>query len=131
MARYTALFGRGPSWRGRVPGARHAWFQLANIAIEVIAADGEGSVGDNVRLWLETREEGPTAIGFATPAFGEACRVLARRGVAVQPPEETRSIDEAGTERVWRYAMADSTATRGIQLFLVDRGDESWPGLAR
>ncbi|HZC18000.1 MAG TPA: VOC family protein [Caulobacteraceae bacterium] len=129
VARYTAMFGRAPGWTGRLPGARHAWFQLANVAIEVIAADGDGIVGERTRLWLADREEGPTAMGFATPAFDEARRTLERRGVLLDPPEESRSIDDAGRERVWRYVMARPATTRGIELFLVDRGEAAapWP----
>ena len=129
VARYTAMLGRAPSWIGRYGGARHAWFQLSNIALEVIAADGDGVTGDNVRLWLEDRDEGPSALGFATPAFDEARRMLERRGVAVRPPEQMRSLDEAGRERVWRVAMTDASTTRGLQLFLVEREASAapWP----
>jgi catechol 2,3-dioxygenase-like lactoylglutathione lyase family enzyme len=129
VARYSALFGRAPSWIGRLPGARHAWFQLANVAIEVIAEDGDGIVGERTRLWFADRAEGPTALGFATPAFDAARRTLERRGVLLEPPEESRSIDDAGRERVWRYVMAKPATTRGIQLFLVERDEDAapWP----
>jgi catechol 2,3-dioxygenase-like lactoylglutathione lyase family enzyme len=128
VVRYTAMFGRAPSWVGRLPGARHAWFQLANIAveviaIEVIAADGDGPDGDSVRQWFGDREEGPSALGFATPAFDDARRTLERRGVVLDPSQEARSIDDEGREHVWRYVMARPATTRGIQLFLVDRGE--------
>ncbi len=129
VARATAMLGRAPSWIGRYGGARHAWFQLSNIALEVIAADGDGATGDNIRLWLEDRDEGPSAIGFSTPAFDEARRTLDRRGIAVQPPEAMRSIDESGREHILRFAMAGAATTRGLQLFLVDRdaSAETWP----
>jgi len=128
VARCSALFGRAPSWIGRLDGARHAWFQLANIAIEVIAADGDGATGDNIRLWLEDRAEGPSALGFATPAFDEARRMLDRRGVPMAAPEEARSVGDDGRERTWRYAMADSAATRGVlsAVYLKDPSDPRW-----
>jgi catechol 2,3-dioxygenase-like lactoylglutathione lyase family enzyme len=130
VERYGLLFGRGASWIGALDGARHAWFQLANIAIEVIAADGEGKTGDNIRRWFEQGGgEGPSALGFATPAFDEARRMLDRRGVGMRAAEESRSLDAAGQERSWRHAMADAANTRGIQLFLVDRPERgpAWP----
>jgi catechol 2,3-dioxygenase-like lactoylglutathione lyase family enzyme len=129
VARYTAMLGRTPSWIGRFAGARHAWFQLSNIALEVIAADGDGATGDNIRLWLEDRDEGPSAIGFSTPVFEEARRMLERRGVAVQPPEAMRSVDETGREHVLRFAMTKASSTRGLQLFLVEREVSAapWP----
>ncbi|HLK23818.1 MAG TPA: VOC family protein [Caulobacteraceae bacterium] len=125
ITRFSALFGRAPSWTGRLEGARHAWFQLSNIAIEVIAGDGDGATGD-VRRWLEAGgAEGPSAIGFATPAFGEARRMLARRGVQMGAPEQMRSSGDDGRERTLCYAMADRKATRGVQLFLVDRAENA------
>jgi catechol 2,3-dioxygenase-like lactoylglutathione lyase family enzyme len=129
VGRYTAMLGRAPSWTGRYAGARHAWFQLSNVALEVIQADGDGVTGDTIRLWLEDREEGPSAIGFSTPAFDEARRTLERRGVAVRPPDEMRSVDESGREHVLRFAMTDAAATRGLQLFLVEREASAapWP----
>jgi catechol 2,3-dioxygenase-like lactoylglutathione lyase family enzyme len=127
VARYTAMLGRGPSWIGRHDGARHAWFQLANIALEVIQADGDGATGDNIRLWLEDRDEGPSAIGFSTPAFDDARRTLERRGVSVRPPEEMRSVDESGREHLLRFAMTSASATRGLQLFLVEREASATP----
>jgi len=129
VARYTAMFGRGPSWIGRLDGARHAWFQLANIAIEVVAADGDGATGDNVRLWLKDRDEGPSALGFATPAFDEARRMLDRRGVPMAAAQEAHSIGNDGRQRSWRYAMAEPGATRGVQLFLVEQAERgpAWP----
>lgn len=128
VARYTAMLGRAPSWIGRHDGARRAWYQLSNIALEVVAADGDGATGDNIRLWLETRDEGPSAIGFSTPAFDEVRRTLERRGVAVRVTDEMRAVDEAGREHVLRFAMADAVTTRGVQLFLVERGaDAPWP----
>ncbi len=121
VAGYTAMLGRAPSWIGRHDGARHAWFQLSNVALEVIAADGAGTTGDNIRSWLEDGDEGPSAIGFSTPAFDEARRTLERRGVAVRAPEEMHSVDESGRERVLTFAMTDAVTTRGLQLFLVER----------
>jgi catechol 2,3-dioxygenase-like lactoylglutathione lyase family enzyme len=129
IAGYTAMLGRAPSWIGRHGGARRAWFQLANIALEVIAADGDGATGDNIRLWLEDRDEGPSAIGFSTPAFDDARRTLERRGVAVQPPEEMRAVDESGHDHRLRFAMTDAVTTRGLRLFLAEREASAapWP----
>ena len=129
VGRYTAMLGRAPSWIGRHGGARHAWFQLSNVALEVIAADGDGVTGDNIRLWLEDHVEGPSAIGFSTLAFDEARRTLERRGVAVRPPEAMRSVDESGREHLLRFAMTDAVTTRGLQLFLVEREASAalWP----
>jgi len=129
VARVTAVLGREPNWRGRLAGARHAWFQLTNFALDLISPDGEGPAGEEARARLEKHGEGPSAIGFATPALDAACRMLNRRGVTTSPPAETRSTDDAGRERVWRIAVTRASTTRGLQLFLVQRDETErpWP----
>ena len=49
---YEALLGRAPDWREEAAGARHAWFQLANMAIDLVQPDGPGESGDRVRARL-------------------------------------------------------------------------------
>ena len=127
VAKVQAMLGRAPNWRGRVPGARHAWFQLSNIALDLIAPDGEGEAADAIRARLDKRGEGPGAIGFATDAFDEARRMLDRRGVAMQPVQDERSIGDAGGERGWRLSLARASTTRGLQLFIVEEAAERWP----
>ncbi len=81
-------------------------------------------------LWLEQdRDEGPSALGFATPAFDEARRMLDRRGVPVAVAQEAHSIGNDGRQRSWRYAMAEPGTTRGMQLFLVEQAERgpAWP----
>jgi catechol 2,3-dioxygenase-like lactoylglutathione lyase family enzyme len=121
VSKLAAMFGREPNWRGRLPGVRHAWFQLANFALDVVAPDGEGAAGDGARARLEKYGEGPAGIGFATPALDEAVRMLNRRGVTAGPPEEEHSAGENGGERVWRIALTRPSTTRGVRLFLVER----------
>ena len=55
---YARLFGRTPNWRGTMHGASQVWFQLGNMALDVIAATGEGPVGDTIRARLASHGEG-------------------------------------------------------------------------
>ena len=65
VAAYTALLGRAPNWQGRLgPSVRHAWFQLPNLALDLIAADGDGPDAAVVKARLEKRGEGPAAIAW-------------------------------------------------------------------
>ena len=52
---YRRLLGREPNWIGGDGGARHAWFQLPNMALDVIAPQGEGAFGDTIRAHLDAR----------------------------------------------------------------------------
>jgi catechol 2,3-dioxygenase-like lactoylglutathione lyase family enzyme len=127
VGKLEAMLGRTPDWRGRVPGARHAWFQLSNIALDVIAPDGDGEAADGMRARLDKRGEGLAGIGFATPDFDETLRMLGRRGVAMLPEHEDVSVGDGGGERRWRISLARPSTTRGIQLFIVEAAAERWP----
>jgi len=126
-AKIQAMLGRAPDWRGRVLGARHAWFQLSNIALDVIAPEGDSEAAEAIRARLQKRGEGQAGIGFATPDFDETKRMLERRGVAMLPEHLDRSVGDAGGERTWRISLARPSTTRGIQLFVVEQAAERWP----
>ncbi len=73
---YETIFGRAPSWRGAMPGARHAWFQFPNMALDVIGADGEGPQADAARAEVEKFGEGIWGLGFSVPDLDEAMTSL-------------------------------------------------------
>jgi len=127
VARYTALLGRAPAWIGRMPGLRHAWFQLANIALDVLTPDGEGPAADALRSRLEQHGESPVAIAFAVPALDAACRTLGRRGVEVRPATVETTVDAAGAARSQRIAFARASTTRGLQIFLAEPQPDPFP----
>jgi len=108
-ADYEHLLGHAPSWRGKVGEHRHAWFQLANVALDVIAPEGSGAV------------EGIWGIGFAVQDLDAARRTLTRRGIEVQEPAITRSFNERGETREWRIAIARRGGTGGVTQFFVEQ----------
>src|ERR1700677_3744944 len=77
---FGALLGRRADWRGEAAGARHAWFQLPNMALDIVQADGPGETGDRVRAQIEAHGEGLWGLAFAVSKFDEARRLFARRG---------------------------------------------------
>ena len=64
----------------RRPGARHAWFQLDNMALDLVQPDGPGESGDRVRAQIEAHGEGLWGLAFAVSDLDETRRMLARRG---------------------------------------------------
>jgi catechol 2,3-dioxygenase-like lactoylglutathione lyase family enzyme len=129
VAAYSTLLGRTPNWRGRLEGARHAWFQLPNIALDIIAADGEGPGAAAIRARLAKYGEGPAAIAWRTPDLDETVRRLGRRAIQFGATGVTRSLDEDGRERTWRYAEARQSTTRGLMMMWIEQAPDAarWP----
>lgn len=129
VAGYRTLLGREPNWIGGDGGARHAWFQLPNMALDVIAPHGEGAFGDTIRQHLAEHGEGIWAIAFAVDNVEAAQRLLERRGVRGAKPGPTRSTHDDGRKRYWTTSALDAADTGGINILLVDppRSGEPWP----
>jgi catechol 2,3-dioxygenase-like lactoylglutathione lyase family enzyme len=121
-AQYQSLLGVAPSWRGADGGAAHSWFQLGNMALDIIAATGSGYTGDRVRARLDAEGEGIWAIAFATPDIKATLKTFARRGVGATEPRPIRSTHvESGEKRYWTTAVLDAAATHGPAIFIVEQ----------
>ena len=83
VASYRAVLGREPNWIGGDGGARHAWFQLPNMALDIITPHGEGAFGDTIRAHLAEHGEGIWAVAFAVEDAAAAQALIARRGCPV------------------------------------------------
>ncbi len=127
VANYEAIFGRSPNWRGGVGGARHAWFQFANMALDVIGADGDNDASNAIRADLEKYGEGILGLGFTVANLEDARRTLERRGVALLPTHTTRSINAEGAAREWLVAIARRKSANGLAQFFVQHQDTPWP----
>jgi catechol 2,3-dioxygenase-like lactoylglutathione lyase family enzyme len=124
---YEAILGRAPNWRGAMPGVRHAWFQLPNMALDVIGADGAGAGADNIRAEIEKFGEGIWGLGFSVPDMAEALRLFERRGIAFTPTHATHSTNERGLERAWQVTIMRRKSAHGLAQFLVQQAAEKWP----
>jgi len=80
---YRRLLGREPDFEPR-DGAKRAWFRLPNMALEVIAPDGEGGAGDRLRARLNEAGEGTWLAAFKVDDTAEAAKLLSRRGLEVE-----------------------------------------------
>jgi catechol 2,3-dioxygenase-like lactoylglutathione lyase family enzyme len=106
---------------------RHAWFQLPNLALDIIGADGDGPDAAIIKARLAKHGEGPAAIAWRSGDLDEAVRRLSRRALVFGEIGETRSIAEDGRERVWRYAEARPSTTRGLSMMLIQADAALWP----
>lgn len=129
VAAYRTFLGREPNWIGGDGGVRHAWFQLPNMALDVIAAHGEGAFGDTIRKHLAEHGEGIWAIAFTVDDVEAAQKLVERRGIAGAKPGPTRSTHDDGRKRYWTSSLLSASDTGGLNILLVDppRSGEPWP----
>jgi catechol 2,3-dioxygenase-like lactoylglutathione lyase family enzyme len=112
---YETLIGRPADWREEAAGARHAWFQLSNMALDIVQPDGPGESGERARSRLAAGGDGLWGLAFAVSDLAESRRVLERRGAATAEPMDLLSTD------AWRLAFIDEAATHGIPIALAER----------
>lgn len=128
-ARLTALLGRAPEWVGADGGARHAWFQMENLALDVIAPTGAGLTGDQIQTRLDSYGEGIWAIAYRAPDLTRTHRLLGNRGLTPAPIGRIRATREGGAEkRYWTMATLPPDQTHGVLTFLIDQAANfDWP----
>ncbi|MET3526607.1 VOC family protein [Phenylobacterium koreense] len=126
---YGRMLGLAPNWIGGDGGARHAWFQLPNMALDIIAPHGEGAFGDTIRAHLAAHGEGLWALAFTTPDIEAAQALLARRGLPGTKPHPVRSTHDDGRKRYWTTVSLDRAATGGLNILLTapPRDGAPWP----
>ena len=112
---FGALLGRRADWREEAAGARHTWFQLANMAIDLVQPDGPGESGDRVRAQIEAHGVGLWGLAFGVSDLDETRRLLGRRGAPVGEAAALLSTD------AWRLAFVDPAATHGVSIALAER----------
>jgi catechol 2,3-dioxygenase-like lactoylglutathione lyase family enzyme len=132
-ARLEALLGLTPEWIGADGGARHAWFQMGNIALDVIAPTGPGLTGDMVAARLASHGEGIWALAFAIQAPEKFLRTLSNRGLNPSPLGRLRVIREGGDERrTWQMSTLMLEPLAGHPVFLIDQAQGfAWPQAAQ
>lgn len=122
VAIYETLLGRPYDWSGTADGARHAWFQLANMSLAVVARHGSGPMGDWIDARLNVVGEGIAGIAFAVADLDEARRMAGRRGLpsADLAPLALHHRTTSETSVAPMAALARE-ATHGVHLSLVQR----------
>jgi catechol 2,3-dioxygenase-like lactoylglutathione lyase family enzyme len=112
---YEALIGRaGRRWEEA--GAKHAWFQLSNTALDIVQPDGPGEDGDAARSRLDEAGEGLWRLAFAVDDLAETRRLLDRRGAP-----------SALSDQDGRQAVLDAGATHGVSMTLIERTEPRSP----
>ena len=119
---YSKLLGREPDWRGSSGPVRHAWFQLGNTALDIIAPGDQGPSG----AWLAANGDGLWGLAFASDDIEAERKRLARLSMPSTDafPIRTKSAD--GEARIWPTSILDTEATHGVTTFLIGETPD-WP----
>ncbi len=126
-AGYARLLGRKANWRGSMHGAGHVWFQLGNMALDVIAPTGEGTVGDTIRGRIDSHGEGVWGLGLSVPDLAKAQHRLERVGIPAFLRTEVSTNPQTGAVREWAVAGLRGKSTHGTNLFLVENRPDATP----
>lgn len=118
VAAYETLLARPCVARFVSDGVATAVIELDNIAVELIAPDGDGEGAARLRAALEGGE-GLKSVVFATDDVDAAHRRAERVGLAPQAISGPASGD-AGAYRVFR---ASTERTHGVRVFVLQRED--------
>jgi catechol 2,3-dioxygenase-like lactoylglutathione lyase family enzyme len=119
---YGRLLGRTPDWRGASGPVRHAWFQLGNTALDIIAPGDQGPSG----AWLAAHGEGLWGLAFASDDIEAERKRLARLSMSSTDAFPIRTKSEAGEARIWPTSILDAEATAGVTTFLIGETPD-WP----
>ena len=119
---YGKLLGRTPDWRGQSGPVRHAWFQLGNTALDIIAPGDQGPSG----AWLAAHGEGLWGLAFASDDIEAERKRLARLSMTSTEAFPIRTMSEAGEARIWPTSILDAEATAGVTAFLIGETPD-WP----
>jgi catechol 2,3-dioxygenase-like lactoylglutathione lyase family enzyme len=123
------LLGRTAEWVGADGGARHAWFQLDNMALDIIASTGAGLTGDQIAAHIERHGESIWAVAFGCPDLERTRRLFANRDLGPSDIGRIRATREGGDERqYWTMATIPPERLGGVRAFLIDqRTAFDWP----
>jgi catechol 2,3-dioxygenase-like lactoylglutathione lyase family enzyme len=120
---YALLLGRTLSWRGKHPGqgTANTLFRLENTYLELLAPEGEGTIGGAVRAFLGARAAAPLGLAFGTRDAAACHARFAEQGLAPAPIEKGFGHDvDSGAFREWRRVALPPTKTRGVVIFAIE-----------
>ena len=116
---WTAIFGRGPSWRGTHPGVGtgNVLYRLANTYVELYAPVAEGTNAEALEKRLDEVGEGLYGVVFGVADAAAATEAFNARGLKSGPPVDGSGRDGiTGAERKWRTIAMPSSETHGLFL---------------
>jgi len=123
---YSAIFGRGPSWRGMHPGrgTGNVLYRLDNTYVEVLGVVGEGPGADDLKKRLAEKGQGLYGIVLGVANAAAATATLRSRGFPAGDPVKGSGRDEiTGNIRHWNTFAMPGEATHGLFMLGIEHLD--------
>jgi catechol 2,3-dioxygenase-like lactoylglutathione lyase family enzyme len=120
---YRRLLGREADWQSvDSSGIASAYFQLDDIALELIAPHGQSATALKLRDRLRDQGAGLQSIVFGSDNLEADRRVFERRALKPEDVQTGQSVDIAsGRIRKWsRFRVNDETCN-GVRMFVLQR----------
>jgi catechol 2,3-dioxygenase-like lactoylglutathione lyase family enzyme len=131
LARYQALLGQAPRWRGGHPelGMRSALFGFDNGWLELLAPVPDADEAAGLREALALRGDRLTTLSFRCEDAAACTALLRAQGIRATPPQEGEAHGDDGQTRSYRLVELSPRATRGLAISIVERPAGSLPAL--
>jgi hypothetical protein len=110
---YEALLGRSAGPIRSRDGVVSSMIAADNVAVELMAAEGDGEMARRLRAALDEGGEGLKSVVFAVENIERMHRRIERVGL-----EPDAIVDR----EAWRSFRASSERTHGVRLFFMERG---------
>lgn len=123
---YSAIFGRGPSWRGMHPGrgTGNVLYRLDNTYVEVLGVVGEGPGATDLKKRLAEKGQGLYGIVLGVSSAAAASAALRSRGFPAGDSVNGSGRDEmTGHVRHWNTFAMPGEATRGMFMLGIEHLD--------
>jgi catechol 2,3-dioxygenase-like lactoylglutathione lyase family enzyme len=123
IAVYETLLGREADWRSQDQGGgASAYFQLDNMALELVAPAGGGPLTRRLHALLERDGPGLQSIVFASDKLEDDHRLFERRALKPDEIQPGESIDIGKSrDRRWARFRLDEETTAGVKVFVLQR----------
>jgi catechol 2,3-dioxygenase-like lactoylglutathione lyase family enzyme len=123
---YETLLGRPADWSSRESaGSASVFFQLDNIALELMAPSGDGPIAERLRALLDEHGPGLQTLVFASDALEQDRRIFERRALQPEAIQLGESTDlSSGAVRRWQRFRIKDARTPGVRTFVLHRSDD-------
>jgi catechol 2,3-dioxygenase-like lactoylglutathione lyase family enzyme len=125
QAIYETLLGRTADWTSKdSAGSASAFFQLSNVALEIMAPQGDGPMAQRIRELLDQYGPGLQTLVLASDNLEDDRRIFERRALQPDPIQAGESTDlKSQATRHWQRFRIKDTTNKAVRILVLQRAD--------